>query len=45
MVDIVVYGYTDSTDSQGKLCRFFNASYQIEKEGWRQMERHDMIRI
>ena len=44
MVDIVVYGYTDSTDSQGKLSRFFNSSYQIEKEDWRCTEHHDMIR-
>lgn len=44
MVDLVVYGYTDSTDSQGKLSRFFNSSYQIEKEGWRCTEHHDMIR-
>lgn len=44
MVDILVYGYIDSSDSQGKLSRFFNASYQIEKEGWRCTERHDMIK-
>lgn len=44
MVDIVVYGYTDSTDSQGNLSRFFNSSYQIEKEGWRGTEKYDMIR-
>lgn len=45
MVDIVVYGYTDSTDSQGnKLSKLFNSSYQIEKEGWRCTEHHDMIR-
>ena len=45
MVDIVFYGYTDSTDSQGKLSRFFNSSYQIEKKGWRGAEKYDMIRI
>ena len=45
MVDIVVYGYTDSTDSQGKLNRFFNISYQMERQGWRCTERVDMIRI
>ena len=45
MVDIVLYGYTDSTDSQGKLSRFFNSSYQIEKKGWRGAEKYDMIRI
>lgn len=44
MIDIVLYGYTDSTDSQGKLSRFFNSSYQIEKEGWRHVEHQDMIR-
>lgn len=33
MVDIAVYGYTDLSDSQGKLSRFFNSSYQIKKDG------------
>lgn len=45
MIDFVFYGYTDSTDSQGKLSRFFNSSYQIEKNGWRGVEKYDMIRI
>lgn len=45
MIDFVFYGYTDSTDSQGKLSRFFNSSYQIEKKGWRGAEKYDMIRI
>lgn len=44
MIDIVLYGYTESTDSQGKLSRLFNSSYQIEKQGWRCIEHHDMIR-
>lgn len=44
MIDIVLYGYTDSTDSQGKLSRFFNSSYEIEKKGWRCTEHHNMIR-
>lgn len=45
MIDIVVYGYTDSTDNQGgKLSSLFNSSYKIEKEGWRCRETHDMIR-
>lgn len=45
MIDIVLYGYTNSEDSQGKLSRFFNSSYQIEKKGWRGAEKYDMIRI
>ena len=45
MIDFVFYGYTDSTDSQGKLSRLFNSSYQIEKNGWRGAEKYDMIRI
>lgn len=45
MIDFVLYGYTDSTDSQGNLSRFFNSSYQIEKNGWRGVEKYDMIRI
>lgn len=45
MIDFVLYGYTDSTDSQGNLSRFFNSSYQIEKKGWRGAEKYDMIRI
>ena len=45
MIDFVFYGFTDSTDSQGKLSRFFNSSYQIEKKGWRGAEKYDMIRI
>lgn len=45
MIDFVFYGYTDSTDSQGKLSRLFNSSYQIEKKGWRGAEKYDMIRI
>lgn len=45
MVDIVLYGYTNSEDSQGKLSRFFNSSYQIKKKGWRGAEKYDMIRI
>lgn len=45
MIDFVLYGFTDSTDSQGKLSRFFNSSYQIEKNGWRGAEKYDMIRI
>lgn len=45
MIDFVLYGFTDSTDSQGKLSRFFNSSYQIEKKGWRGTEKYDMIRI
>lgn len=45
MIDFVLYGFTDSTDSQGKLSRFFNSSYQIEKKGWRGAEKYDMIRI
>ena len=45
MIDIVLYGFTDSTDSQGNLSRFFNSSYQIEKNGWRGAEKYDMIRI
>lgn len=36
MIDIVVYGYTDG--------RLFNSSYQIEKQGWRCIEHHDVIR-
>lgn len=45
MVDIVFYGYTNLRDSQGNLSRFFNSSYQIEKNGWRGAEKYDMIRI
>lgn len=45
MIDFVLYGFTDSTDSQGNLSRFFNSSYQIEKNGWRGAEKYDMIRI
>lgn len=45
MIDIVLYGYTNLRDSQGKLSRFFNSSYQIEKNGWRGAEKYDMIRI
>lgn len=45
MIDIVLYGYTGSTDSHGNLSRFFNSSYQIEKKGWRGVEKYDMIRI
>ena len=45
MIDFVFYGYTNSEDSQGKLSRFFNSSYQIEKKGWRGAEKYDMIRI
>ena len=46
MIDIVLYGYTGSKDSQGNLSRFFNSSYQIELKGWRgNLEKHDMIRI
>lgn len=45
MIDIVLYGYTNSEDSQGKLSRFFNISYQIEKNGWRGAKKYDMIRI
>lgn len=45
MVDIVLYGYTNLRDSQGNLSRFFNSSYQIEKNGWRGAEKYDMIRI
>lgn len=45
MIDIVFYGYTNLRDSQGNLSRFFNSSYQIEKNGWRGAEKYDMIRI
>lgn len=45
MIDIVFYGYTNLSDSQGNLSRFFNSSYQIEKNGWRGAEKYDMIRI
>lgn len=45
MIDIVFYGYTNLRDSQGNLSRFFNSSYQIEKNGWRVAEKYDMIRI
>ena len=45
MIDIVLYGYTNSRDSQGNLSRLFNSSYQIEKKGWRGAEKYDMIRI
>lgn len=46
MIDIVFYGYTNLSDSQGNLSRFFNSSYQIEKNGWRgKIEKYDMIRI
>lgn len=45
MIDIVLYGYTNLRDSQGNLSRFFNSSYQIEKNGWRGAEKYDMIRI
>lgn len=45
MIDIVFYGYTNLSDSQGNLSRFFNSSYQIEKKGWRSAEKYDMIRI
>ena len=45
MIDIVLYGYTNSRDSQGNLSRLFNSSYQIEKNGWRGAEKYDMIRI
>lgn len=45
MIDIVFYGYTNLSDSQGNLSRFFNSSYQIEKKGWRGAEKYDMIRI
>lgn len=45
MIDIVFYGYTNLRDSQGNLSRFFNSSYQIEKNGWRGAEKYDIIRI
>lgn len=46
MIDFVLYGYTNSRDSQGNLSRFFNSSYQIENKDWRgNIEKHDMIRI
>lgn len=46
MIDFVLYGYTNSRDSQGKLSRLFNSSYQIENKDWRgKIEKHDMIRI
>ena len=45
MIDFVFYGYTNLRDSQGNLSRFFNSSYQIEKKGWRGVEKYDMIRI
>lgn len=45
MIDFVFYGYTNLRDSQGNLSRFFNSSYQIEKNGWRSAEKYDMIRI
>lgn len=45
MIDFVFYGYTNLRDSQGNLSRFFNSSYQIEKNGWRGVEKYDMIRI
>lgn len=45
MIDFVFYGYTNLRDSQGNLSRFFNSSYQIEKNGWRGAEKYDMIRI
>lgn len=45
MIDFVFYGYTNLRDSQGNLSRFFNSSYQIEKNGWRVAEKYDMIRI
>ena len=45
MIDFVFYGYTNSRDSQGNLSRFFNSSYQIKKNGWRGVEKYDMIRI
>lgn len=45
MIDIVFYGYTNLRDSQGNLSRFFNSSYQIEKNGWRGVKKYDMIRI
>ena len=45
MIDFVFYGYTNLRDSQGKLSRLFNSSYQIEKKGWRGAEKYDMIRI
>ena len=45
MIDIVLYGNTNLRDSQGNLSRFFNSSYQIEKNGWRGAEKYDMIRI
>lgn len=46
MIDFVLYGYTNSRDSQGNLSGFFNSSYQIENKDWRgNIEKHDMIRI
>lgn len=45
MIDIVFYGYTNLRDSQGNLSRFFNSLYQIKKNGWRGVEKYDMIRI
>lgn len=45
MIDFVFYGYTNLRDSQGNLSRFFNSSYQIEKNGWCGAEKYDMIRI
>ena len=46
MIDFVLYGYTNSRDSQGKLSRLFNSSYQIENKDWRgKIEKYDIIRI
>ena len=45
MIDFVFYCYTNVRDNQGNLSRFFNSSYQIEKNGWRGAEKYDMIRI
>lgn len=46
MIDFVLYGFTNSTDSQGNLSRLFNSSYQIKNKDWRgKIEKYDMIRI